>query len=238
MLVNNNIIINDIQINSDLLIDYDPVNNLRNKNIIIRKYWTFLIKFMERMNYVNLTNFNINIFTDLDTELSNISTLDEFEIGMNMLTEETEQIIATVGYCDISNNNTIIISKNIYNTFINIIKIICRGNNRFCNRIEELINRVFWCVNNWNDRDYTLIENTLEVIRLLNINIPVVRYLQLQRIRCNETTDRNCIICLGDIEIGNIQIRLECGHLFHEECAMEWLDVNTICPLCRSSVNH
>jgi hypothetical protein len=50
-----------------------------------------------------------------------------------------------------------------------------------------------------------------------------------------ETAD--CAVCLvfREREAGRLLPR--CGHGFHEECIVTWLQVNTTCPLCRTPVD-
>lgn len=44
-----------------------------------------------------------------------------------------------------------------------------------------------------------------------------------------------CSICIEPIETGRNDVRLECGHVFHGDCAVQWFRYNhTSCPLCRS----
>ncbi|KAK4736260.1 hypothetical protein R3W88_010521 [Solanum pinnatisectum] len=46
-----------------------------------------------------------------------------------------------------------------------------------------------------------------------------------------------CIICLGDISLGESRRMLAiCGHGFHTHCIDSWLNINSICPLCRIPV--
>ena len=46
-----------------------------------------------------------------------------------------------------------------------------------------------------------------------------------------------CSICLGDIDLGDNIIVLNCSnkHFFHTDCIKKWLDYSSCCPLCKSS---
>ena len=51
---------------------------------------------------------------------------------------------------------------------------------------------------------------------------------KLQRIRCKEElrgcTSENCSICQDGYEDDNFTaIKMPCGHIFHEECLLQWL---------------
>lgn len=45
--------------------------------------------------------------------------------------------------------------------------------------------------------------------------------------------NKDCCICCADYVIGEIVIRLPCGHIFHHQCVHEWLGTRNTCPLCR-----
>jgi hypothetical protein len=42
-----------------------------------------------------------------------------------------------------------------------------------------------------------------------------------------------CHICLLDLEKGERVVELECGHVFHVECATNWIQRVAVCPACR-----
>lgn len=42
-----------------------------------------------------------------------------------------------------------------------------------------------------------------------------------------------CPICLDTYLINNNTIKLECGHVFHKKCLIEWAKINPTCALCR-----
>ncbi|AAF15932.1 putative RING zinc finger protein; 84572-85321 [Arabidopsis thaliana] len=52
------------------------------------------------------------------------------------------------------------------------------------------------------------------------------------------TTEENgCAICMEDyIEGSSIVAKLPCDHEFHGDCINKWLQLNHMCPLCRSSI--
>mgnify|MGYP003587671626 CR=1 FL=1 len=47
---------------------------------------------------------------------------------------------------------------------------------------------------------------------------------------------RNCAVCTEDFAEKDTVMRLECSHLFHEECLLPWLETNNTCPMCRSQL--
>eukprot|EP00928_Gymnodinium_smaydae_P079167 TRINITY_DN63167_c0_g1_i1.p1 TRINITY_DN63167_c0_g1~~TRINITY_DN63167_c0_g1_i1.p1 ORF type:complete len:319 (+),score=39.72 TRINITY_DN63167_c0_g1_i1:68-1024(+) len=47
----------------------------------------------------------------------------------------------------------------------------------------------------------------------------------------SETLD--CIICLDTLEQGDVVCTLPCNHIFHQNCAVDWLRINGVCPVCK-----
>ncbi|KAI3882227.1 hypothetical protein MKX03_009547 [Papaver bracteatum] len=45
-----------------------------------------------------------------------------------------------------------------------------------------------------------------------------------------------CSVCLQDMNVGNHARVLNCWHVFHEKCALEWLYRKPNCPLCRHDI--
>ena len=45
--------------------------------------------------------------------------------------------------------------------------------------------------------------------------------------------NKECSICLDDMEADKPAVRLGCGHYFHRPCIFEWHRQSNTCPLCR-----
>jgi len=63
--------------------------------------------------------------------------------------------------------------------------------------------------------------------------IEPVRYKDLVRSfpgSTGATSDKGCTICLQDLDPEDSAVRLPCGHIFHAECAGEWLSRGHGCP--------
>ena len=43
----------------------------------------------------------------------------------------------------------------------------------------------------------------------------------------------DCSICTHKLET---YVSLPCGHIFHSNCILEWLEKNMSCPICRMDV--
>ena len=58
-------------------------------------------------------------------------------------------------------------------------------------------------------------------------------YQYLKNIELTEFKD--CSICLNNETAEKIMVA-PCGHSFHEECMVKWLEIKLICPMCRKSL--
>eukprot|EP00547_Thalassionema_nitzschioides_P018262 CAMPEP_0194252864 /NCGR_PEP_ID=MMETSP0158-20130606/28620_1 /TAXON_ID=33649 /ORGANISM="Thalassionema nitzschioides, Strain L26-B" /LENGTH=359 /DNA_ID=CAMNT_0038990393 /DNA_START=106 /DNA_END=1182 /DNA_ORIENTATION=+ len=88
----------------------------------------------------------------------------------------------------------------------------------------------------------------------MGLNIPVVMISQLDgqdfkenftksdkpKINCSlrvEQIIKDCIICVEPLAINQTAVQLpSCGHLFHETCALMWLENHNSCPYCRQEL--
>lgn len=46
----------------------------------------------------------------------------------------------------------------------------------------------------------------------------------------------SCSICYEKFELGETTIKLNCRHLYHEDCVRTWLQTHSTCPLCREKM--
>ncbi|KAG6601438.1 E3 ubiquitin-protein ligase MPSR1, partial [Cucurbita argyrosperma subsp. sororia] len=42
-----------------------------------------------------------------------------------------------------------------------------------------------------------------------------------------------CVICLEEIEAGDLAKQMPCSHKFHGDCIEKWLELHGSCPICR-----
>lgn len=45
----------------------------------------------------------------------------------------------------------------------------------------------------------------------------------------------DCLICQEDVVRTGYGISIECGHVFHGKCILEWMKSNQTCPICRTN---
>ena len=59
----------------------------------------------------------------------------------------------------------------------------------------------------------------------------------LMRDKRNLEITKQCAICLDKVQSTDPITSLPCGHRFHTECIMRWLQTGiAVCPLCRSAI--
>ena len=77
-------------------------------------------------------------------------------------------------------------------------------------------------------------------------NVQIVRYHNRPKkinidnlnniLLCNELPDDLCSICLEEFKEGDKIKKLNCNHVYHEECLIPWLNKNDYCPMCRQNI--
>lgn len=70
-------------------------------------------------------------------------------------------------------------------------------------------------------------KNYLQVVQLMESNFPMASQDELEK-NCDD-----CAICWDRMEVAR---KLPCGHLFHNSCLRSWLEQDTSCPTCRTSL--
>ena len=75
-----------------------------------------------------------------------------------------------------------------------------------------------------------------------NINIDAIMNLlpssTITEKKESEGQENNCIICIGDFEIGDKVTSLPCLHVFHTECIKSWLQSKNHCPICKYNITE
>lgn len=95
---------------------------------------------------------------------------------------------------------------------------------------------------------YTMRDSTDEATKL-GLHIPVVMVKQADAkaitalartetdLQCRleiQSSPPECVVCLNLLQVGDTVLTLPaCGHVFHEECVVAWLQAHNTCPYCR-----
>ena len=90
----------------------------------------------------------------------------------------------------------------------------------------------------YEDITYSIIVAIISII--LCVILVLIKKFQYKKKKIYRThiveiaTDFVCSICL-DSNIDDI-VKLECEHLFHKNCIIQWVDIKNDCPICREKV--
>ncbi|PVU86758.1 hypothetical protein BB561_006566 [Smittium simulii] len=96
----------------------------------------------------------------------------------------------------------------------------------------------------WNSRQHIMNDQSLDmIISELILNTQEAHYLPAS---VEETgslvrkfhydlkrVSKECSVCLDDYNADSLVIELDCEHIFHEHCILQWLNINGNCPVCR-----
>ena len=118
------------------------------------------------------------------------------------------------------NNHNIFISQNFNNNYGPILGFLSNHNND--TQFESLLNIImsFDSIHKGNPPASERAINNLKKIEINENNI-------------NTFNEQVCNVCLEIYKEGQISIKLDCGHCFHEKCIVQWLTMRNTCPVCR-----
>ena len=51
-----------------------------------------------------------------------------------------------------------------------------------------------------------------------------------------EQSTEACTVCQDLVEQGAVTLSMPCGHVFHKDCLMPWLQEHNTCPVCRCEI--
>ena len=69
------------------------------------------------------------------------------------------------------------------------------------------------------------------VKKLMCIDIEVKHLQKKQNSSVKEAP--TCTICVEQIKLGNKGMFMPCGHIYHPDCLVPWLENSNSCPVCR-----
>lgn len=90
-----------------------------------------------------------------------------------------------------------------------------------------------WCLFNMRQlvldtrRRYRRHVNYRSIVQLMETNFPMASQEEMDK-NCDD-----CAICWDEMRTAR---KLPCGHLFHHSCLRSWLEQDTSCPTCRTSL--
>ena len=218
--------------NMILLKDREYYNNYHhndNKNI----YNNYDNKKINNYNnyYNNNKNYQNNYNNNYDNLRNNFEDYNEFPKEDNNLRNHNINLIDyNNNYNNYDNNDVIIDNKN-RNESLKIISIENSENSE----------------NSENNENRNAIETTLISIRdsiYISKSKDKDKLEEIPEININGTSEleklktKNCTICLEDFKVKDKVIYLPCFHLFHKDCIINWVKLNSTCPLCKININE
>ncbi|KAJ9071761.1 hypothetical protein DSO57_1033816 [Entomophthora muscae] len=61
----------------------------------------------------------------------------------------------------------------------------------------------------------------------------IISGLPHRHVTLENVPDQQCIVCLEDWEADQEALEMPCGHIYHNDCLLPWLERANTCPCCR-----
>ena len=85
-----------------------------------------------------------------------------------------------------------------------------------------------------NNHDSDL-DNSLNQENDNTINPKIISEIKKNTIKLENIKESICSICLDDFDSEKEISFLDCKHIYHTNCIIEWINKDASCPLCRSN---
>ena len=211
-------------------------NNIDGINITITNFNP-----LENINLSNFNNFNIGGINNGNNQNEENQPEPNYECGM----DGTFLFLpSTVHYRRIENRNN---RNNIMNNFLSggeIITEVVNPNGQNIIISRSIVNGSGlnnFLLNHINDHQF---ENFINIITAFDLqhkgNPPAserainnLKKIEINEQNINEFKEQTCNVCLENFNAGQITMKLDCGHYFHEKCITHWLKMRNTCPVCR-----
>ena len=211
-------------------------NNIDGINITITNFNP-----LENINLSNFNNFNIGGINNGNNQNEENQPEPNYECGM----DGTFLFLpSTVHYRRIENRNN---RNNIMNNFLSggeIITEVVNPNGQNIIISRSIVNGSGlnnFLLNHINDHQF---ENFINIITAFDLqhkgNPPAserainnLKKIEINDQNINEFKEQTCNVCLENFNAGQITMKLDCGHYFHEKCITHWLKMRNTCPVCR-----
>ena len=211
-------------------------NNIDGINITITNFNP-----LENINLSNFNNFDIGGINNGNNQNEENQPEPNYECGM----DGTFLFLpSTVHYRRIENRNN---RNNIMNNFLSggeIITEVVNPNGQNIIISRSIVNGSGlnnFLLNHINDHQF---ENFINIITAFDLqhkgNPPAserainnLKKIEINEQNINEFKEQTCNVCLENFNAGQITMKLDCGHYFHEKCITHWLKMRNTCPVCR-----
>ena len=211
-------------------------NNIDGINITITNFNP-----LENINLSNFNNFNIGGINNGNNQNEENQPEPNYECGMDGI---FLFLPSTVHYRRRENRNN---RNNIMNNFLSggeIITEVVNPNGQNIIISRSIVNGSGlnnFLLNHINDHQF---ENFINIITAFDLqhkgNPPAserainnLKKIEINDQNINEFKEQTCNVCLENFNAGQITMKLDCGHYFHEKCITHWLKMRNTCPVCR-----
>lgn len=88
-----------------------------------------------------------------------------------------------------------------------------------------------------NDDDISDVNKCIKNLILFHSNpYKNIKFDKISKLLSNENLENDCTICLSLLEPNNDGAKIDCNHIYHSKCLIEWLFKKMECPMCRKTV--
>ncbi|KAJ0984832.1 hypothetical protein J5N97_003188 [Dioscorea zingiberensis] len=63
------------------------------------------------------------------------------------------------------------------------------------------------------------------------------RFMSWIKMGWKSSEQDECVVCLEEFKTGDILVHLPCLHKFHWTCVVPWIETNSHCPCCRTTIS-
>ena len=190
---------------------------------------------------INSININSTSNNDNNNENTQNENQPQYEYGMN---DTLLFLPSTVHYVLRNNNNQNL--NNLLNGRVGgiLTQVVGpNGSNIFFS--QNLFNRnrplSGFLLNHNNDNQF---ENFLNILMSFDSThkgnppaseraINSLKKLEINKDNIEKFNEETCNVCLEGYLEGQLSIKLDCGHCFHDKCIIQWLKMRNTCPVCR-----
>ncbi len=218
---------------------------INNESIIdlVNYYYDNILYSEERKsnNYLKINiNFDPSESVEILSDLFKINNVNNYMIFIDSYNKSNDltpvgKVFILIGwfrfiYFKINKNNDLIVT---YNSETNKYYLKKSKNSLIELDYDEFMNDILSYMNQIYESNNNIYEFLVE-----NMKQFVYNDYDIMKEKCIDCKDKNCSICLDEVNNNNMNICYFCNKIFHDSCINElWKMGHDNCPLCRKAIN-